>query len=346
MTPQSPLILPSETTSAEALSAVRAALQRAQLAGAEEALELARPGASNMNWVVRARLPGRSIILKQARPYVEKYPSIAAPIERSGAETRFYTVAQRTTEVAARLPRLLGHDAASHLLFLEDLGAVTPLERAYVEGFVLDAATIDDLAAWVTALHRQPVDAPEAPTLANASMRALNHAHIFDLPLQASGPFDGFLEGVTPGLAALSRELRAEAGYVAAVRALGASYLNVRQGSLLHGDLFLGSLLRRPTGEVMVIDPEFSFVGEPEFDLGVFWAHLLLSGQPANVVQQWHRQAIVAAGRSATRAAQFAGVEIMRRLIGVAQLPIERSLEEKATLLEQSRHLVLTPSAA
>jgi len=38
---------------------------------------------------------------------------------------------------------------------------------------------------------------------------------------------------------------------------------------------------------------------------------------------------------------QYAGVEIMRRLIGLAQLPLKRSLEEKAHLLEVAKGWIL-----
>jgi 5-methylthioribose kinase len=38
---------------------------------------------------------------------------------------------------------------------------------------------------------------------------------------------------------------------------------------------------------------------------------------------------------------QFTGIEILRRLIGLAQLPLERSLEEKERLLELGYELVV-----
>jgi 5-methylthioribose kinase len=38
---------------------------------------------------------------------------------------------------------------------------------------------------------------------------------------------------------------------------------------------------------------------------------------------------------------QYAGVEIMRRILGVAQLPVRASLEAKRRLLEQSHAMVL-----
>jgi 5-methylthioribose kinase len=43
------------------------------------------------------------------------------------------------------------------------------------------------------------------------------------------------------------------------------------------------------------------------------------------------------------RLAAYAGVEIMRRLIGVAQLPLAYGIDRKRTLLRHSRRLILEP---
>jgi len=57
-----------------------------------------------------------------------------------------------------------------------------------------------------------------------------------------------------------------------------------------------------------------------------------------------HQQTRVAAfliSAHGALARQFAGVEIMRRLIGVAQLPLQASLDRKQELLGHARELVL-----
>ena len=46
----------------------------------EVVLEVGRAGDGNMNLTLRVRTGQRSLILKQARPWVEKYPHIAAPV--------------------------------------------------------------------------------------------------------------------------------------------------------------------------------------------------------------------------------------------------------------------------
>ena len=62
--------------------------------------------------------------------------------------------------------------------------------------------------------------------------------------------------------------------------------------SLIHGDLFPGSLLQTGSGELRIIDPEFCFCGDPEFDIGVFYAHLLLSGHGEDALTWWLQAAL------------------------------------------------------
>ena len=56
----------------------------------ERFLGCERAGEGNMNLTLRVRTDRRRFVLKQARPWVEKYDGIAAPWERSLVEQRFY----------------------------------------------------------------------------------------------------------------------------------------------------------------------------------------------------------------------------------------------------------------
>lgn len=331
--------LPTEATD-ETTGSVLAYLAQCGLAGHGDTLALERAGASNMNCVWRARLPGRSLIIKQARPWVERYPSIAAPVERAEAEARFYQLAGANPNLAARFPGLIYHDAEAHLLVLSDLAPVTPLETAYTGAHLLTVGLIDDLVRLVTLLHQTEIPAASAGAFRNQGMRTLNHAHIFDLPLRPEGVFDEILEGVTPGLSGLARQMRGDGEYVGKVQALGHRYLETDRSRLIHGDFFFGSLLLDASGKVLLIDPEFSFGGDPEYDLGVFYAHLLLSGQSPELCGEWLRRTILTGTPAEALLNQYAGVEIMRRLIGVAQLPLSLSLEAKRELLQRSRDLI------
>src|SRR3954447_12080363 len=54
-------------------------------------LATTKAGEGNMNLTLRATLSdGRSVIVKQSRPWVEKYDFIDAPWDRALSELRFY----------------------------------------------------------------------------------------------------------------------------------------------------------------------------------------------------------------------------------------------------------------
>lgn len=95
---------------------------RGWLEPGERAARAARAGEGNMNRVLRVTTTARSLILKQARPWVEKYPQLAAPVERAEVEAAFYRAVASVPEVAARMPRLLASDPESHAILFKDLG--------------------------------------------------------------------------------------------------------------------------------------------------------------------------------------------------------------------------------
>ena len=299
-----------------------------------------RAGAGNMNLTLRVATPERSMIVKQARPWVERYDHIAAPAERADVERRFYQRISTIAAVAARMPRLLGWDTAASVLVLEDLGAASDCSNAYA-GEPLAAGELDELADYLRALHDETRGVPD-PAFANRAMRALNHAHIFEVPLMAENGVD--LERYEPGLAAVAAMLRRDDTHAAFVAATGRRYLEDGP-CLLHGDYFPGSWLRTVNG-LRVIDPEFCFYGDPEVDLGCSVAHLLLASAGADAVTRFiarYRHGAADATGGTHRAlipsllARYAAVEVLRRIAGVAQLPIPPSTGHRAGLLERAR---------
>ena len=72
----------------------------------ERVLDAERAGEGNMNRTLRARTDRRTLILKQSCNYCAKFPEIPAPIERIETEVEFYRVAARSTELAARMPKV------------------------------------------------------------------------------------------------------------------------------------------------------------------------------------------------------------------------------------------------
>jgi 5-methylthioribose kinase len=296
---------------------------------------VATAGEGNMNCTLRVVTPLGRLIVKQARPWVEKYDHIPAPWNRSHVEAAFYASVAGIPGVGDRMPRLIHADPVARVLVLEDLGTGGDLTSMYSGGRLSDDEC-EMLADYLVRLHRVDVAADRAAVLSNRDMRTLNHEHIFRVPLvEANGLA---LDKLTPGLQDLADELKRDSVFVAQVQALGVRYLE-DGATLVHGDYFPGSWVRTNAG-IAVIDPEFCFLGCREFDLGVMIAHLTLAGATAAHLDTVERA--IARGRGDTALAhQFAGVEIMRRLIGVAQLPFAATFDRKQELLVLARQLLL-----
>ena len=89
-----------------------------------------------------------------------------------------------------------------------------------------------------------------------------------------------------------------------------------------------------------MIDPEFCFFGMAAFDLGVMKAHMRMSQQPQAVLK-YIDENYVRVKSNEQLETQFEGVEILRRIIGLAQLPLQLTLKEKAALLEYARTCIM-----
>lgn len=286
----------------------------------------ARVGAGNMNLTLWIETPERRFVLKQARPWVEKFDHIAAPWDRNRFEARFYQKAATLAGVGNRMPRLLGSDPVAQVLLLEALPDSTDLSVAYsrdvdkCEVSAFSTSEIEELAAYLAALHGG-TRGQSWLEFSNDAMRALNFEHIFVVPFAEDNGVD--LEALEPGLTAAATQLRKDPELRRSVEETGEHY---RRGEacLVHGDYFPGSWLRTGAG-LRIIDPEFGFPGEPEIDLGCAVAHLALaeeSGARAEQFLDFYEGAGPGAEVRRQAIARYAAAEVIRRLIGVAQLPI------------------------
>lgn len=308
----------------------------------QRVLSLERAGEGNMNLVLRVGLDdGGTFIVKQSRPWAAKYPSVAAPLERAEVEAEFYRRTARVAALAARSPRLLQADADAHLLLLEDLGPSRDLTTLYAANSVLEPQVLEALVEYLVVLHREFRQPTCGFRLQNRAMRALNAEHIFQYPFAAGTAFDR--DTITPGLTALAASCREDAPLQEVIQMLAARYL-ADGDTLLHGDYFPGSVLLTPDG-IRVIDPEFCFFGDAEFDVGVLLAHLTLAGQPASRVEQALSLYVAGvagvASVDAVRCWQYAGIEVLRRLLGLAQLPLPLAFDAKRALVQQARGWLL-----
>jgi 5-methylthioribose kinase len=280
-------------------------------------------GESNMNLVLRITTNHRKIILKQSKPYVRKFPQIPAPIDRIMVEKEFYTLMESDPILASFSPKVYHFDPENYILLTEDLGKAIDFMEIYSKGFSLSESIIVQLAAYLNSLHSLQVSSfPE-----NLEMKKLNHIHIFNFPFEEDNGFD--LDTVQPGLQALSLTYKRNSELKKSIQNLGKQYLATGK-TLVHGDFYPTSWLQVGE-EIRIIDPEFGFMGDPEFDLGVLFAHFKLSRQADSLKSDFLKK--YTNSYSEAKINQYEAIEIMRRLIGIAQLPVKLSLSEKEQLL-------------
>jgi 5-methylthioribose kinase len=281
------------------------------------------------------------VVVKQARPALERFPQYQVDTKRIVFEARYGAVLRRMVPGQSRLlPRQILFDEPERVLVMEDVSPSERLDSLFDSGRA-EPATLFLLGEFLGAVHR--ATAAEAPLLVpefeNGEMRRLHGEHIFSLPFE---PNDFPIE---PRLRALADEALLRPGVRARIAELRASYYDSRE-SLVHGDTQAGNVLvqgERPR----LLDAEIAHVGDPAFDLGQTFAHVhvhRVRARDAAACEACEKALVdgYAPDRAVlARARRYAGVEILRRAIGAARLVLlgttaraERALELGTALLQ------------
>ena len=311
----------------------------------ERITHLEKAGVGNMNRTLRARLRlksggARSLILKQSVPFVARYPEIPAPLGRLAVEAAFYREIETYPSLTRYTPHILGYDPDNNLLCMEDFGPAADFSSYYDlsrrSEEVADQIPGSELIAWLGALHTlQPTD----PVFENLEMRELSRQHIFEIPFD---PENSLV--LDPAITDIQARFRSDSALKKAAGALGEIYMSRSSHDspdvLLHGDFYPGSWLRHEETVVKIIDPEFGFRGPPEFDIGIFFAHMTMIGYPQAALLDLLQNYEAPVGFNFQLALGFAGVEIIRRLLGVAQLPLQASATTLRLWLESAQGLI------
>lgn len=300
-----------------------------------ECLEVA--GEGNMNVVVRVITSQRSFILKQSLPWVRKFPSVTAPQDRILVEAEFYRNVRANELLRQFTPEMLWLDRESGILAMEDLGESRDLMGIYRKGIEVGKQDMTDIARVVSELHFHFQDRSVGTVFCNREMRELNHAHIFELPLLEQNGFE--LNGVLSGLDEATVHFRKNDRLKEYAKQLGEVYLSDAGSRLLHGDYYPGSWLKTDDGFKM-IDPEFCFFGPPEFELAVAVAHLKMAQQPDALIKDLFVYYHFDDRFDGELFSKFVGMEMVRRMIGLAQLPLDLNLKERLALLDEAYELI------
>ncbi len=312
--------------------------QQDWLGAGEKIVSTEKPGEGNMNFTLRVTTNKRSFILKQSREYVEKYPQVAAPADRALNEAEFYELVATKPQLDAMMPELIAVDCDNNVLLLEDLGRGSDYTYIYKKGKNIPEGELMTIMDFAAQLHTKLRSQTTSSTLQNLKMRTLNHEHIFKFPYMLENGFN--LDTILPGLQEISLIYKKDEKLKKAINALGYQYLE--DGDiLLHGDYFPGSWLNTVKG-IKIIDPEFCFFGFAEFEIGVTIAHLKMADQPKKLIDKALSHYSTLAKLDGVLTKKFTAVEVLRRILGLAQLPLEIDLDKRKELLEEARIAILS----
>ena len=321
-------------------------LQNLALVPAGERLDVELAGEGNINWVRRARWAegGRSWVVKQARPALERFPEYRVSTHRIVIESRYYeTVASLDTEDVC--PHVFLFDDGQRVLVLEDLGKAERLDLALARGAdVTDAMRA--LGRFLGAAHSATRDGSLGERFANDEMRRLHGDHIFHLPYREND------FPLSPAVRSEAERIRVDSDLVARIDAAYERYLEPR-GALVHGDVQPGNVLLAPGGPKL-LDAEIAHIGDPAFDVGVLLAHLFLyavsrgdrdsAGPPSVALWSAYADAHGDDGLPAFRdAARYAGIEMLRRTIGAARVAAVEEDAAALAVIAAGRALVVEP---
>ncbi len=301
----------------------------AQLLKTQQVNSIEVAGEGNMNFTYRLKLDSeKSLIIKQSPPFCAKFPQIPAPPERIYSEQTYYQEVAKTPSLSKHSPSLVGFYPEEKILLMSDLGAGSDFENIYF-GESIEEDDLKIIINYLSLLHQNK----SLLNFKNMSMRELNHAYIFNYPYEANKEVID-LDTITPGLQEISQQIAQNLKLKEIITQLGKIYL--QEGDrLIHGDYYPRSWLRTPKG-IFVIDPEFAFVGMAEFDTGIFLAHMALSNNLEKAQLFLKSYYKPHESFSWDLHYQFCCVEILRRLLFVAQVPVKNELNFKKALVEMS----------
>ncbi|MCT9078411.1 S-methyl-5-thioribose kinase [Streptomyces fulvoviolaceus] len=319
----------------------------------------------NMNRVFLASSTDgtRSLAVKQALPWVRVAgPSWPMNPDRADAEARAY---EQVAKVAPdKIPAIHGYDPENYALVMEDMSDLEVLRTLLNEG----AAYGPDTSARIGEFVAQFSFATSDFGMESADRKALISASVspelckITEDVVLSEPYiEHEHNHWHEGLDDLAAEFRADARLRTEVADLRHTFMTSAQ-ALLHGDLHTGSVMvgeREGAPVVRVFDPEFSFVGPIGYDLGLYWANVLVSEERARALgaltdhadqlrlsweafetefrRLWPTRVDTFFDdayldrflrRVWTESVGYAGTEIIRRIIGFAHLTDLTTLED------------------
>ena len=318
----------------------------------ETDLQAEEIGDGNLNFVYRVSdktNSERSLVLKQAPPYIKILgPDYPLPSERLTYESRSLKVYNKFASEA--VPTLYYFDSDAAVIVMEDLRGYRLLRDDLITGKV-NQSVPEQIGVFMGCVHSQTYTDNLDDTLVNkfqndftnTVMQSITADYVFTFPFT-----EHETNFYTEGLETVVNQLKTDQKFLKQVDELKSIFLTEQCG-LTHGDLHTGSIMVSDEA-AKVIDSEFAFYGPVGFDVGLFWANYLLSYfshiDNTNVqseiikaiVQTWKTYTAVFNMDSSLKSRTlmiifhesigFAGLEMLRRIIGAAHVKDIENIED------------------
>lgn len=221
--------------------------------------------------------PGRSVVLKQALPYVQRigkgWPLTPERLNIEAAAIQLHHICS-----PERMPELYRHDSQAFVMIIQDLFPLQVVRQALNQGerFSLLGKQMGKYMGQVlgkTSDFGQPTveKRKKRAQFANPYLSRLTEDLILINPFKASGW--GNKQEVNDRKE--MKDLRSDPEVLERMARLRYRFRNNTQ-ALLHGDLHIGSIMADQTS-AKVIDMEFATYGPMGYDVGMFIGSLLIN---------------------------------------------------------------------
>jgi 5-methylthioribose kinase len=267
-------------TEATVLDYVRACAPLHELLPPDAPLHSREVGDGNLNLIFiveHERDPGRTVVVKQALPYVRLIGE-SWPLSPDRALIEARALAVHEALCPELVPHTYHHDPAMYLTVMENLLPAIIMRKGLIAGrrYLHFAAHIGEfLAQTLFATSDFALDSAEkkrrVQLFTNPELCKLTEDVIFTEPYIAGHPNNRNNPLIDDAAAAL----RADEAVLREARWMKWAFMT-RAEALIHGDLHTGSIMVTET-TTKVIDPEFAYYGPMGFDVGAVLGNLVLS---------------------------------------------------------------------
>ena len=256
-------------------------------------------------------------------------------IDRLTVEGEFYRLVECWPAVADRMPACLGVDRSDHVVVLEDLGNAHTLADLYGTRQLGDD-DVEDLTAYLMALHSIPVSSEDTDGLRADGVRLARHSARFERVVSAVRV--ATLASRLPIVERIVDAFRTDLHIRATMRDLGERFLDGK-GVLLHGDFRPARWMASPHG-LRVLSPGYASSGPAALDVGYFLAHLLMSGQVPEVIGRVLRRYRRGAALDLADISACTGLELIRGRLGASPVPVDPPMSRLVAELEYAVRLL------